>query len=61
MTVETVVDGNNIYHNVRGLPNLTDLNSQVKAIVNQSSYWERYGSGLLSIGSAVPLHLVRSK
>ena len=56
--VEIEYDGDDVYHKVKDLPELNDLNAQVKKIVAESSYWERYGKGLVENGIAIPLHFV---
>lgn len=58
VSVRTEQHGDDIYHKVSGLPKLQELNAEVKKLVDSSSYWERYGLGLLDVGSAVPGHLV---
>lgn len=50
--------GDHVYHKVDGLPDLNQLNSRVKKIIEQSSHWERYGKGHVENGIAIPLHLV---
>ncbi|XP_067944600.1 fatty acid desaturase 6-like [Watersipora subatra] len=47
-----------IYHYVEGLPKYQELSSQVKRIVAESTYWERFGYGLMEMGCAIPLHFV---
>lgn len=60
VSVETEVDGEDIYHKVRDLPKFQELSRHVKEIVSTSSYWERHGIDLLEIGLAVPLYIVSS-
>lgn len=50
--------GNDVYHHVEGLPKYQQLNAEVKQIVAGSTYWEKFGKGLVEIGSAIPLQLV---
>ena len=58
LNVRIETSGNDVYHHVSNLPKYQELQSQVKKIVESSTYMERFGYGLMEIGVAVPLHFV---
>ena len=58
VSVEVETLGEDVYHYVQGLPKFQELSSNVKKTVQESTYWEKYGFGLLHIGCAIPLHFV---
>lgn len=58
VSVQTQVDGEEVYHKVRGLPQFQQLSKHVKEIVSSSSYWDKYGADQVNIGMALPLYVV---
>ena len=57
--IHTETVDNEVYHKVKDLPDYKDLQAEVKKIVAEASYWERWGCNLVPIGAAIPLHAVR--
>lgn len=58
VSVRVEQSGQDVYHHVERLPKFQQLNVEVKRIVESSTYWERFGFGLVDIGSAIPMHFV---